>query len=212
MIILRIRTNVGVFRVEILNQSVTIEELKQKIILSLHILEVKSSNLLLSLDLENTKTLSHDWNHRTISDVCSTFNCSSNGMLLYIVGKFEKVEVVKPYIDGDGLLVKEGTMLKKLDSESSEEIKDGMQDQKKIELKEEVEKTDVKMLETTTVNSNSFYAEKYESNKTNASDVYAPSINDFYDDEIRAPDESKNMKLIDEFQYSNSAALSKTVF
>ena len=206
----RVRTNVGVFRIEILDTSQSISYLRREIISGLRIQDLEPSGIVLSFDLEGERSIGIDQDDKKISEVCGTLD----GLQLFLDGKFERVEVKKAYIDSNGLVVKEGTLLKKIliPGEKREEVS---QTETKCDppppiqnkVVEEVVPTVVKMPTTQNIKESQELDSKPPQHAyKDANSLQKPSMpvlgDSWLDDDndelsVRAPDESKKMQLID---------------
>jgi hypothetical protein len=106
--ILRIRTNVGVSRIEI-DEGATLSELKEKIVASLN-MQAPSTAIVLALDLRGTNALA--------DGVLTLRECNiRHGTEIFVLGRFEKRVVEKSYVDPDGAVVQAGTSLHMVDDE-----------------------------------------------------------------------------------------------
>jgi hypothetical protein len=201
----RVRTNVGVFRVEIVDASnQTIAFLRQEIINGLRIQDVEPSTIVLSFDLEGERRIGTDQDDKKISEICGT----SDGFQLFLDAKFERVDIKKAYVDSNGLVVKEGTLLKKIHipGEKAEEViehdmkRDPSPPNKKIIEEQDSSTIPFQKLEES--QAADLQASQYKFDyATSLPQAPAPIFGDssLNDDEfnVRAPDESKRMQLID---------------
>jgi hypothetical protein len=106
--IIRVRTNLGVTRVEVDGQ-ISVDELRQRIVTALHINAV-GAGIVLSLDLAGERPLANG------TESLASYGIS-NGTEVYVCGKFEKKVVDKSFVGTDGVVVPAGTTLVRIPEE-----------------------------------------------------------------------------------------------
>jgi hypothetical protein len=174
--IIRIRTNVGIFRLDVANDT-NLENLRTNIVESLRIQDARSNIIRLAVENENGRIIS---NSRDLNDVLR------EGIILCIIGKFEKVVVKKSFVDEDGSVVKEGTLLKWTDPVEGSEGNELVDD-----VAEEITKA-AAVPETPPPLPNQPNHEPFA--EFAEQDQYKDTEED---DHMRAPDESTQMQLIE---------------
>lgn len=107
--ILRVRTNTGVIRIEC-DASITLRELKEKIVSTLKISLEGAQTIRLALDLAGASILGDE------SVSLQDLNIK-HGSEVFVCDKFEKHTVEKSYVDSNGAVVPAGTYLRMLESE-----------------------------------------------------------------------------------------------
>lgn len=190
----RIKTNVGVFRVEISNEGDRIASLRQIVIDALRILDSEPSNISLSFDIEHVRKIDFS-EDKSISAVCGT----DDGVILFLEGKFEKIEVKKAYIDGDGVVVKEGTLLRRIQTaepaKETKQVEGKKENSPPADIEQNVTKEHFQKFESeqSTQGSllNSKPADKADSTGADEYNFDADEL------DIRAPDQSQQMQLIE---------------
>eukprot|EP01038_Epipyxis_sp_PR26KG_P009294 gene9294-12522_t len=206
MVLLRLSTNEGIIRVNInYDQIKTVTDLKEFLIYSFHI---DRSFIELSFDMGGSMRLKNE------NELLSTLGVTKDGSLLFLLGKFKKSVVTTSYVDSDGSVVPAGTRLLCVEDPIFEENTVSTVDQKTSNNRE----NEQNISEHNIIQPNQLIENKIKHNSDSKDDtkmnssstaITVPNIRDSKDEgidtnfnnddvELRAPDKSKKMTLIDD--------------
>lgn len=195
---IRLRTNLASHRIDC-EKNWTLEKLIEEIVKQLCI--VSRTTVVLSHDLEGVNSLQPQG--ATLEMLGLT-----DGSLLFLVGKFEKKVVEKSYIDVEGQVVPSGTTLHRVDSEVTQLNEATVSSDAAVppEVIAPPVPDSVGIILPPTAIEEESQAMDIEDVDRCFSGVYRESEDQGYydyEDDIRAPDESQQMQLIGDDDFSN---------
>lgn len=195
---IRLRTNLGSNRIEC-QADWTLQQLIEEIISQLNI--ARNTNVAVSFDLEGSNPLNP-------SDAKVSSLGLTDGIQVFLVGKYEKKTVEKSYVDVDGVVVPSGTTLVRVDAANVVESEPSLpehpvtttENSKEVKAIQEISESAIPPITSVEAQSENTEVDRYFGGEYR--DYEEQNFNSWEDDGVRVPDESQQMQLINDAEFS----------